>query len=88
MTVISYINIPDNLGQNVEYGCTYLGVPVGSKEFCEKKLVELISKFEKSSKRDEIVSNAQQKWVYLLWCVRQKSQTYVSVYCSTPTSGN
>ena len=49
---------PDNLGQNVEYGYTYLGVPIGSKEFCEKRLVELIS-----SKRDEIVSNAQQKWV-------------------------
>ena len=76
---------PDNLGQNVEYGYTYLGVPVGSKEFCEKRLIELISDFEKSCKRDEIVSNAQQKWVYLLWCVRQKFPFWFKHMCPSIT---
>ena len=47
-------------------------VPFGSSEYCESKLVELINEFDESCNRDDIVQSAQQKWVYLLWCIRQK----------------
>ena len=63
---------PDNNGVEKEYGYIHLGVPVGSEIFKHDHLHSLVDKFIETCECDEIVEEAQSKWVYLLWVVRQK----------------
>ena len=76
---------PDNEGDKEKYGYKHLGVPIGSSEYCESKLVELINEFDESCNRDDIVQSAQQKWVYLLWCIRQKFPFWFKHMCPSLT---
>jgi hypothetical protein len=55
---------PDNGRSEEDYGYIHLGVPVGSKMYQLKHLNSLVDKFIEACKCDEIVEEAQSKWVY------------------------
>jgi hypothetical protein len=76
---------PDNEGEANEFGYIHLGIPVGSKEFCTVKLDQLIEKFTSVCECDEEVESTQQKWVYLLWVVRQKFPFWFRHMCPSIT---
>ena len=63
---------PDNGGDEEQYGYIHLGVPVGSETYKHDHLHSLVDNFIVTCQCDEIVEEAQSKWVYLLWVVRQK----------------
>jgi hypothetical protein len=63
---------PDNGGPEEDYGYIHLGVPVGSETYQLNHLNSLVDKFIEACECDEIVEEAQSKWVYLLYVIRQK----------------
>jgi len=77
---------PDNGGHPLDYGYIHLGVPVGSKEYQHEHLHSLVDKFIDVGKCDEVVKEAQAKWVYLLWVVRQKFPFWFRHMCPSITS--
>ena len=77
---------PDNNGETQDYGYIHLGVPVGSKEYQRDHLHSLVDKFIEVGKCDEVVEEAQAKWVYLLWVVRQKFPFWFRHMCPSITS--
>ena len=63
---------PLNGGSSDTYGYVHLGVPVGDMNYCTHELGKLVTQFEETCDCDLAVKSAQQKWVYLLWVIRQK----------------
>ena len=53
-------------------GMFIFGVPVGDMNYCTHELGKLVTQFEETCDCDLAVKLAQQKWVYLLWVIRQK----------------
>ena len=76
---------PDNGGADEDYGYIHLGVPVGSKVYQQQHLHLLVEKFIEVCECDDIVEEAQSKWVYLLWVIRQKFPFWFRHMCPTIT---
>jgi hypothetical protein len=77
---------PDNGGAEEDYGYVHLGVPVGSKLYQHDHLHSLVDKFISSCECDNIVDSAQEKWVYLLWVIRQKFPFWFRHMCPSITA--
>jgi hypothetical protein len=77
---------PDNGGPPEDYGYIHLGVPQGSTTFQFTHLHDLVNKFITAGNCDEIVEEAQEKWVYLLWVTRQKFPFWFRHMCPSITS--
>lgn len=77
---------PENGGDPQEYGYTHLGIPVGHKDYQYQQLHSLVNKFIRSGECDAVVEEAQEKWVYLMWVIRQKFPFWFRHMCPSITS--
>ena len=77
---------PENGGPTADYGYIHLGVPVGSIQYKYEHLHSLVDQFITDGQCDEIVKDAQAKWVYLLWVIRQKFPFWFRHMCPSITS--
>jgi hypothetical protein len=77
---------PENGGPPMDYGYIHLGIPVGSAQYKHEHLHALVDQFITDGQCDEIVQDAQTKWVYLLWVIRQKFPFWFRHMCPSITS--
>ena len=77
---------PEDGGEPREYGYIHLGIPVGHKEYQAQHLNQLFYKFVERGECDNDVEEAQNKWVFLLWVVRQKFPFWFRHMCPSLTS--
>ena len=72
---------PFNGGAAKDYGYIHLGIPVGDTQYCRMELEKLVQNFSSVCECDNIVKLAQQKWIYLLWVIRQKVSYWFRHMC-------